>query len=267
MILIKLGGSIITDKGRPLSARRAVMDGIAGELRKIDEPVVLVHGGGSYGHYWSVRHGMHTRQDTYDVSGVATVKDSMVRLNAMVLESLLEGGLSPYCLPPAAFMSVRGRRPVPARIREVGAIAGSGLIPVTFGDAMWYGNGMTYILSGDRIMTHLARTLRPRLCIFALDEDGLYSDMASRRVIREVAGAGARASPPGEGATDVTGGMARKVREALIISGTGSSDVCLVNGARPERIVRAARGGRFVGTVFRRRRSGAGDGAGRRGRR
>ena len=54
MILIKLGGSIITNKERPLSPRRKTIDIILKEISKIKEPVVMVHGGGSYGHYWSV---------------------------------------------------------------------------------------------------------------------------------------------------------------------------------------------------------------------
>ena len=55
MILIKLGGSIITNKEKPQSARRKTIDNILKQIKKIDEPKILVHGGGSYGHYWSVR--------------------------------------------------------------------------------------------------------------------------------------------------------------------------------------------------------------------
>ena len=56
MILIKLGGSIITNKEKPLSPRRKTIDNILKEIGKIKEPVILVHGGGSYGHYWSVKY-------------------------------------------------------------------------------------------------------------------------------------------------------------------------------------------------------------------
>ena len=51
MILIKLGGSIITNKKKPLSPRKKSIDKIVRALKKIDEPIIVVHGGGSYGHY------------------------------------------------------------------------------------------------------------------------------------------------------------------------------------------------------------------------
>ena len=62
MILIKLGGSIITNKEKPLSAKRKIIDNLAKNLKKIDESIIIVHGGGSYGHYWSVKYDMHTKE-------------------------------------------------------------------------------------------------------------------------------------------------------------------------------------------------------------
>ena len=69
MILIKLGGSIITNKERPQSARRKTIDNILKQIKKIDEPKILVHGGGSYGHYWSVKYGMHTKPCKIQLEG------------------------------------------------------------------------------------------------------------------------------------------------------------------------------------------------------
>jgi len=60
MILIKLGGSIITNKEKPLSPRIKTIENLAKNLKKIDEPLIIVHGGGSFGHYWSVKYDMHT---------------------------------------------------------------------------------------------------------------------------------------------------------------------------------------------------------------
>ena len=56
MILIKLGGSIITNKEKPLSSRRKTINNIMKQIKKIKEPKIIVHGGGSYGHYWSVKY-------------------------------------------------------------------------------------------------------------------------------------------------------------------------------------------------------------------
>ncbi len=249
MILIKLGGSIITNKEKPLSVRKKAIENLSKSLRKIDEPLVIVHGGGSYGHYWSVKYDMHTKEKRYDPKGVVLVKNSMIELNKIILDSLLKNRQNPYSLPPTDFMS--GNKPITKKIREIEKIAKSGLIPVTYGDALWYGQGKTYILSGDKIMTHLAKTLRPRLCIFALNEDGLYSDLKTKKLIYELHGQRPSIS---ENKMDVTGGMARKVQEASKIAKMGIN-VFFANGGKPDRIVKAVKNRAFEGTLFRGKRN------------
>ena len=130
-------------------------------------------------------------------------------------------------------------------------IAKSGLIPITYGDALWFGQKKTYILSGDKIMTHLAKTIKPRLVIFALNEDGLYSDLKSKKLIYELKDQRPSIS---KNEMDVTGGMARKVEEASKISKMGMN-VFFVNGNKSERIVKAVKNKKFEGTLFRGKRN------------
>ncbi len=245
MILIKLGGSIITNKEKPLSARRKTIDNLAKSLKKIQEPIIIVHGGGSYGHYWSVKYDMHTKERKYDLRGVSIVKNSMIELNKIILDSFLKNKLKPYCLPPTDFMT--GNKPIPKKVKEIEKISKSGLIPVTYGDALWYGQNKTFILSGDKIMTHLAKILKPKLCIFALNEDGVYADLKSKKLIHELKGERPSIS---ENKMDVTGGMTRKIEEASKISKMGMN-VFFVNGNKPERIVKAVKNRKFEGTLFR----------------
>lgn len=278
MIIVKLGGSVITDKRRPLTARPRAIASMAGALAEAGEPLIVVHGGGSFGHYWSVRHDMHTRPARRDPAAVAAVKNSMVDLDAMVLRAMAERGIGPYALPPHALVRPGGDRASAPAVREAGRIAESGLVPVTYGDALWRRGGMAYIMSGDRLVSMLSLALRPRLAVFATDADGLYRDMDSRELIPRVGpaeagriagslaedaagagagrarGAAARSAP----APDVTGGIRRKVLEAARLAGAGI-DVAFVNGNRPGRILEAAaaagrggrRPGRFEGTLFR----------------
>ena len=96
-------------------------------------------------------------------------------------------------------------------------------------------------------MTHLAKILKPKLCIFALNEDGVYSDLKSKKLIRELKGENPTIS---ENKMDVTGGMTRKIEEATKISKMGMK-VFFVNGNKPERIVKAVKNRKFEGTLFR----------------
>jgi isopentenyl phosphate kinase len=245
MLLIKLGGSIITNKTKPLTPRRKTIDRIVNSLKKTNEDIAVVHGGGSFGHYWSVKYDMHTKPKKYDVRGVSIVKNSMVELNKIILDSFLKNKLNPYCLPPTDFML--GNKHNTKKIKEIKKIASSGMIPITFGDALWYGNMKSYILSGDKIMTILAKVLRPRLSIFVLNVDGLYDDLKTKKLIPEFKNEKISAKKI---SMDVTGGMSRKVQEASKISKMGLK-VFFVNGNKPERIVNAIKGKKFEGTLFR----------------
>ncbi|MFB5647783.1 MAG: isopentenyl phosphate kinase [Candidatus Nitrosomaritimum yanchengensis] len=245
MILIKLGGSIITNKEKPLSPRKKTVENIAKNLKKIKEPIIIVHGGGSFGHYWSVKYDMHTKPKKYDVHGVAIVKNSMIDLNKIILEAFIKNKLNPYSLPPTDFMY--GNTPISKKVKEIENIAKSELIPITYGDALWYGNKKTYILSGDKIMTYFSKILKPKLSIFALNEEGLYSDLKTKKIIYELNGENPTIS---ENKMDVTGGMTRKVKEATMIAKMGVN-VFFVNGNKPERIVKAIKNRKFEGTLFR----------------
>ena len=245
MILIKLGGSIITNKETPLSARRKTIDRILNQIKHIKEPKILVHGGGSYGHYWSVKYDMHTKPAKYDMRGVSIVKNSMVDLNKIILDSAVKNRVNAYCLPPTDFMS--GNKPVKNKILTMNEIAKSGLTPITYGDALWFGQKKSYILSGDVIMSIIAKTLRPRLSVFVLNVDGVYSDLKSKNLIYDFKKEKPKIS---KNTIDVTGGMSRKITEASKISRNGLK-VFFVNGNKPKRIIDAVSGKKFEGTIFR----------------
>ena len=250
MILIKLGGSIITNKQKPLTANLSAINKISSQLKKINEPIIVVHGGGSFGHYWSVRYDMHTKPAKYNRKGVSVVKNSMVELNKIILDSFLKHSLNPYCLPPTDFMF--SNKADPKKVRAIAKIAKAGLVPVSYGDVMWYGKNKFYVLSGDRIIGILSKILKPRLVIFVLNVDGVYSDMKTKKLLCEIKGEKTTIS---EVEVDVTGGMSRKIKEAVSISKSGTN-VFMVNGNKPNRIVNAVRNGRFDGTLFRSRRFG-----------
>ena len=245
MILIKLGGSIITNKQKPLSPRRKTINSILKEIGKIKEPVIIVHGGGSYGHYWSVKYDMHTRPAKTSPKGVAIVKNSMVELNKIILDSAVKNKINSYCLPPTDFMN--GNKAIKSKILTINDIAKAGLTPITFGDALWFGQKKSYILSGDVIMTTIAKILKPRLSLFVLDVDGVYSDLKTNKLIRNF-----KKEKPEirNNKIDVTGGMTRKISEANKMAKVGLK-VFFVNGNKPKRISDAISGKKFEGTLFR----------------
>jgi len=261
LVLIKMGGSVITFKDRPESANYSAIEGIARAISFLKEiPMIIVHGGGSFGHYWSVRYNMHTRPNNYDVQGISVVHESMIRLNQIIVNSLVKNGLNPYAI--SVFALTDGNRPLARKIKQIYTMAQTSLLPVTFGDAIHISDSYYSILSGDVIMTMIAKILNPSKVIFAVNSDGVYSDNKSRETIRELTMAditdrrSVRFATTSHTIADITGGMQRKVKEALKISSKGL-DVMIVNGLKPEKITQAVRSGPedFEGTVIRGRSS------------
>jgi isopentenyl phosphate kinase len=253
LALIKLGGSVATFKERPLAANIDAIEGISRALTRLDIPIIIVHGGGSFGHYWSVKYDMHTKPANYDVHGVSIVHESMIALNQIIVNSMIRAGLNPYSIPPSTLIT--GHKPIVTKIKQVCAMAQSKLIPVTFGDIVYVEGGKYSILSGDALMTILARVLQPLRIIFATNVDGIYKDSLSKEIVHEIQVVDERKSIKffKTSGIDATGGMQRKVTEAFKIASHGI-DVLMINGLVPERIIEAAQGTLKVGTVVKGRK-------------
>lgn len=250
LILIKLGGSVITFKEKPLAANFEAIRRISYVLASIKTPIILIHGGGSFGHYWSVKYNMHSKPDQYDSHGVSIVHESMIALNQIIVDSMIKVGMNPYTVIPSMF--IYDSKPIIKKIKELKSIVESSVIPITFGDVIYVENKMYSILSGDVLMSLLSKFLRPSKVIFTLNVDGIYKDMRKREILKELKNNNSvRVSKVMQ---DVTGGMRRKVAEALKISDIGI-DVMMVNGLKPERIINAISGTGFEGTLVKGKRS------------
>jgi isopentenyl phosphate kinase len=250
LILIKLGGSVITFKEKPLAANFEAIRRISYVLASIKTPIILIHGGGSFGHYWSVKYNMHSKPDQYDSHGVSIVHESMIALNQIIVDSMVKVGMNPYTVIPSMF--IYDSKPIIKKIKELKSIVESSVIPITFGDVIYVENKMYSILSGDVLMSLLSKFLRPSKVIFTLNVDGIYKDMRKREILKELKNNNSvRVSKVMQ---DVTGGMRRKVAEALKISDIGI-DVMMVNGLKPERIINAISGTGFEGTLVKGKRS------------
>ncbi len=249
--LLKLGGSVITFKDKPLEFNSTAVEAISSALSRYiqedGEPLIVVHGGGSYGHYYSVKYDMHSRLDRYNIEGIAYVRCSMVELNNLMVKTMLRHGLRPFTAHPSSFVRDKDTVDIEYAMR-LKSMAEQGLIPVIHGDVMHHKKDLYYILSGDEIMSMLAGHLKPRRVVFALSVDGVYKDMISKELIREL-----RYMDDADMSSvtmDVTGGMKRKVREALKIARMGM-DVCFVNGLHTDRVIDALKGYEVVGTIVR----------------
>ena len=221
-------------------------------------------GGGSFGHYWSVKYDMHTKPFPYSDEGVAIVHESMIHLNHIIIKKFIQEGLKPYTIPPSSF--VQSGKLIEGSLEAILDITeGNNIIPVTFGDVI-HTNGSNFsILSGDTIMSMLTTNLHPKYCIFLTNVDGLFGDVEKADLIHEVNldqldNMASKSEFQLQGTNtpdshfDVTGGMKRKVSESIPIVRSGTN-VHFINGFKPERVLDLVNNEKCVGTCFKKDQS------------
>jgi isopentenyl phosphate kinase len=254
LVILKLGGSVITFKNKPLSANYKAIKNISKILKRLTTPLIIVHGGGSYGHYWSVKFDMHTEPAKYDPHGISTVHSSMLTLNIIIADALEKEGLNPYGISPSTFLN--NGKPYSNKIKELKKMTEHNIIPITYGDIVYVKNNKYSILSGDVLMTMISRILQPTKIIFAINVDGLYNNIIDKKIIKEInfdyEKKEQRVINFERDLTikDVTGGIKRKVEEAIKIARTGK-DVIFLNGLDPIQIEKAVKDKQFKGTIFK----------------
>jgi isopentenyl phosphate kinase len=242
LVLVKLGGSVITNKEKPHSPNLRNMRIIGRQLSRAlladsDLRLIIIHGGGSFGHYYAKKFGLSTQiTNSASPEGLARTAGSMIKLHSVLLEELCRAGV--YCgtmFPLELFSGLEK----PLSIRESGryriqSVFENGLVPITFGYVNLEGD-RSYIVSGDTIALALATTFPIAKTIFVMDVDGVYRSFRMKgSIIKELA----QEEFLYEGSTtayDVTGGIKTKINAGFDIAKQGS-DVYFVNGTKSPRL-------------------------------
>jgi len=240
-VVVKLGGSVITDKKVAFSYREAAVRGLGSAMASSKVPVVLVHGGGSFGHTEARRHGLSSSRSSPSPEGVSETREAMFNLDAKVCASLSAAGVHPYPFSPFTLLDRDGG----AGSSFLERLLKAGTTPVTFGDVVHDGKGFR-VLSGDTICVELAEMLGATRCVMALDVGGVLDERGA--VIGVLSEEGeARISPA---RADATGGIALKIKEAMRMASSGT-EVRFVSGLRPAEFSKALKGLKFHGTTVK----------------
>ena len=211
--IVKLGGSVITEKDRAETLDGEALNQAADALARAED-LVVVHGGGSFGHHHAEHHGVSTTEGSSDPDAVIDIHTAMVTLNQFVVARLRKRDVPAVPVHPLSAADRDGEGTLTLPAGAPARLLAEGYVPVLHGDVVAHaGEGVT-VLSGDEIVASLASSLsaeRVGVCSAVpgvLDDDG--------EVIEEVhAFADVEGVLGGSDATDVSGGMAGKVQELL----------------------------------------------------
>jgi len=224
-VFAKLGGSVLTDKTAPESLNHALLRDIAGSIAAVLQQrpslqLVMGHGGGSFGHYWAAKYrtheGVHNREGWH---GAARVADAMGRLNRRVVAALLDAGVNAISVQPSAGVLAHDRQVQHWETATLERMLACSLVPVVHGDVVLDSAQGAAIASTETLFGYLAPRLSPQRIVL-VGEAGVFTadprrDAHAQRIshitsanIHEVL-----SYLHGSHGTDVTGGMATKVRD------------------------------------------------------
>ena len=240
MMLVKLGGSVITDKSKYRTFRPETVHRLAKEMADSGERLIVVHGAGSYGHVIAKKYELHMgRKAPGQEKGVAQVSWDVRELDTLVLKALVEEGLDAVSLVPGSCTMLTDGKLTSVDLDKFRRYFDMGVTPVTFGDVALDSKREFGICSGDQMMEVLAERFRPKRAIFVTDVDGVYScdphmDKGAK-LIPEIDRSTLADLPRSTRCDDVTGSIYAKIEYMLGIA-SHAKECLIINGNVPGRL-------------------------------
>jgi len=257
--ILKIGGSVITDKNGELAARTEVINRLAEEIQKANvQRLVIVHGGGSFGHPTAQKYGIKEglREDAQKI-GFAETHHVMTVLNGLVMDSLVWHSIPAVSIAPSSCVITENGRIKTFDDTALKRLLAMDFVPVLYGDAVLDEKLGFTILSGDQLVAYLALKLNAARVVIGVDTDGLYdadpktaknAKLYMRLTLSELETVKSKLA--GSSGVDVTGGMLGKINELTPVIAQGIP-VSLVNAAKPNRTYKALIGDAAEGTVIK----------------
>jgi len=228
LIILKIGGSVITDKFseipkvNPKNLKRISKE-IASVYDKNKMSLIIIHGAGSYGHVIVKRTGIHKGIERDEqLIDFAETQRLQNELNCIVTDHLIKEGLPAIPCQASAFAVMKRGRLVKMDTSAIRGLIDIGMIPVLYGVPAYDEHQKCSILSGDQIAPYLATNLKAKKIIHATDVDGVFNSDPNRnpdaKLITEINSENisqVKEWLTGSTATDVTCGMFGKISELL----------------------------------------------------
>ena len=257
-IVLKIGGSVITDKNGDLAAKTEAINRLAEEVAKANvKNLIVVHGGGSFGHPTAQKHSIKDgfKQDGQRI-GFAETHHVMTVLNGLVMDAFVWHEIPAVSIAPSSCVITENGRIKQFEDAALQMLMKMEFTPVLYGDTTVDEKLGFTVLSGDQIVTHLALKFNACKIIMGVDTDGLYNvdpktdknaKLYQHLTLEDLCTLQSKLAKPT--LADVTGGMLGKANELLPAVEKGIP-VSIVNGAKANRVYRALTGEKVEGTII-----------------
>lgn len=253
LTFLKLGGSLITDKNKPLTHRPEIIRQIALEILETleDQPelrILIGHGSGSFGHAVADQYQTQQGGEGWNYwEGFTAVWWAARQLNQYVIDSFHDVGLPVIAYPPSAAVIARNRNFERWDIEPLTTALSHNLIPVVYGDVIFDTQIGGTIFSTEKLFQYLSQQLQPERILLAGLDHGVYQDVKNQKtIITKISPTDFQKIQPmlsGAQVADVTGGMLTKVKLMLeLLEFQPDLYVRIFSGLDPRNIKKALSG-------------------------
>ena len=252
--LIKLGGSLITNKSKPFTVREDILQDVVAQVAKAHKKgtlCILGHGSGSFAHAPAEKYqkGYLEKQSDY---GAAVVADAACQLNRIVVSELLKQNIPAITLSPFSSFVANDRKVESSCFNTLDHCLQAALVPVLYGDVIGDTKLKYTIWSTETVLNTIAKEWKSteykvEKVIHCGEPDGFIHN---GEVVSVITGRNIEELKKSIYATegfDVTGGMLHKVEESLNLAQEGI-DSYIIGGNHGGNLYRCIVGEDFVGT-------------------
>jgi isopentenyl phosphate kinase len=261
LILLKIGGGVITDKSVWYGLREDVLSRLAKEIAEAnsklnDTELIIGNGAGSFAH-WSAAKYKTTEGFVNEESriGMGWVRHDAVKLNQIVFEQLLLAECPVFSFSPSSFIKVKNGKTEIIFVKSLEDAMDHGVVPLVYGDVMVDSEKGCGVYSTEKVFDELAKYFASKYEVRVIHisaEQGVYKkgqasifseiNKGNFEEVKEHLG--------GSSGVDVSGGMLHKVEECLALTKLGIVSQ-IVSGMVPGRIRDAIIGKKVKGTTIK----------------
>jgi len=252
-IALKLGGSVITDKSKPYTVRRANIVRLVREVKAAldKEPalcLIVGNGGGSFPHQAAKKGELKGGiKDAWQIEHLVETHRSALELNKILLDEMVKQGVPAFSIKPSSIGVSKGGKITEMETKQVEHLFDMRMVPMVYGDVFIDIKQGCSIQSTENIFLYLGKKHDLDKIIIGTDVDGVLD--GNGNLINEINPSNYDemiSSIGGAETTDVTGGMRHKV-ESMFELAKVVKEIRIVNAAK-EGIVQKALLGEPFGT-------------------
>ncbi|KZX12568.1 isopentenyl phosphate kinase [Methanobrevibacter filiformis] len=275
MIILKLGGSVITKKdsinpevnyinlNRLASEIKSYLDGLNNSENNISNlnnhnNLIIVHGAGSFGHPSAKKYGIGLEFDENQYPekkiGFSITHNDVSKLNNIVSKALINEGVPVIPIPISSCVITKNKRILSFNLNLLKKYSEEGFVPVLYGDVTLDTEIKLAVVSGDQIINYIASKLNPGKIILGTDVDGVFNKNPKQYddgiLIESVSSLDDLDQFDLTTNIDVTGGMIGKIKELLLLAEEGIESK-IVNASIPGLILDSLNNKNVKGTMIK----------------